>query len=36
MEPEFRKALLREAIELVRSGDEKTRRAILLILKRRS
>ncbi len=28
-EPKFRKALLREAIELMLSGDEKTRRAIL-------
>src|ERR1035437_10100503 len=28
-EPEFRKALLREAIELMLSGDEKTGRAIL-------
>lgn len=35
-EPEFRKALRREAIELMRSGDEKTGRAILLLLKRRS
>lgn len=28
-EPQFRKALLREAIELMHSGDEKTGRAIL-------
>lgn len=28
-EPQFRKALLREAIELMLSGDEKTGRAIL-------
>ena len=28
-EPQFRKALLREAIELLLSGDEKTGRAIL-------
>ena len=28
-EPRFRKALLREAIELMLSGDEKTGRAIL-------
>ena len=28
-EPKFRKALLREAIELMLSGDEKTGRAIL-------
>jgi hypothetical protein len=28
-EPEFRKALLREAVELMLSGDEKTGRAIL-------
>jgi DNA-binding phage protein len=28
-QPEFRKALLREAIELMLSGDEKTGRAIL-------
>ena len=35
-EPKFRKALLREAIELMRSGDEKTARAILLISQRKS
>ena len=28
-EPKFRKALLREAIELMLSGDERTGRAIL-------
>ena len=35
-EPKFRKALRREGIKLMRSGDEKTGRAILLMSKRRS